>query len=206
MFQSRVLLPTILLALLLSACAGTAPRATQPEIRPAPVLLVTPLAGQKIILLPLTWIEIVGSVKGVPEAHQARLRWADSLIGNELERRGPEVSWIRGEELRRVASRAPGQINDPAKLGQAIFRTPSLKAAPDQFLINLRPLATMTSSRYVLVPAAVSLTSVQGEVSARATLLLIDVRSGSILWRSEPEALASSPGAALTALFPLILP
>lgn len=188
---------------LLAACAS----AQQPKPAPAPALLLSPLAGQPIPVLPASYLiadeavdtMLLGDLRG-------RLAWADSLIGDVLQGRGPEVTWVLPAELRRVARRAPGTVTDPDRMGQAVLRADGLKRIPDPLFSQLRSLAAMTNARQVMVPAAIRFAAVEGGIRAEVVLVLADARSGTLLWRSTPVAIAATPRAALSAAIAHILP
>lgn len=188
---------------LLAACAT----AQQSKPAPAPALLLSPLAGQPIPVLPATYLVADPEVEALlaPDL-RGRLAWADSLIGDALQGRGPEVSWVLPEELRRVARRAPGTVSDPDRMGQAILRADQFKRIPDPLFSQLRSLAAMTNARQVMVPAAIRFQRVEGGVRAEVVLVLADARSGALLWRSTPVAIAATPRAALSAAVAKILP
>ncbi len=188
---------------LFAACAT----AQQPKPSPAPALLLSPLAGQSIPVLPASYLIADEAVEAslAPDL-RGRLAWADSLIGDVLQGRGPEVAWVLPEELRRVARRAPGTVSDPDRMGQAILRSDGLKRVPDPLFSQLRSLAAMTNARQVMVPAAIRLSTVDGGVRADVVLVLVDARSSLLLWRSSPTAVGTTARAALSAAIAKILP
>lgn len=186
------------------ACAAPA---QEPKVAPAPALLLAPLAGQPIPVLPITYVVADSDVSPMlPAGLQARLAWADSLVGEVLVGRGPEVSWLLPDELRRIARRAPGTVSNPDRMGQALLRSDGLKRIPDPLFSQLRSLAAMSNARQVMVPAAVRFSRVAEGVRAEVVLVLADARSGSLLWRSTPFAIAATPDAALSAAMAKILP
>lgn len=202
----------LLSATLLTILAGTGrARAQQTGKRekpqPAPALLLAPLAGQPIAVLPVTFlVTSEPAIAGLPAAHAAQIAWADSIVADGLAARGPEATWVLPEELRRIARRAPGMVVEPDRMGESVMRYENLRRVPDPLLSNLRSMVAMTSGRYVLIPAAVRFTSGAGGVSVEAVLVLVDARNGSILWRSTPVATAATAGAALAATIAWILP
>ena len=139
------------------ACAQATKEAKEPKLAPAPALLLSPLAGQSIPVLPVTYLvaDSASSI-GLPADLHGRLRWADSLVGEVLQMRGPEVTWLLGEELRRIARRAPGTINDPDKMGQAMLRADGLKRIPDP-LFSAPPSSFSTGLSFVFVDSGGSL-------------------------------------------------
>lgn len=177
------------------------------EPKPAPALLLAPLAGQPIPVLPITYVVAdSGTSPMLPAGLRPRLAWADSLVGEVLLGRGPEVSWLLPEELRRIARRAPGTVSNPDRMGQALLRSDGLKRIPDPLFSQLRSLAAMSNARQVMVPAAVRFSRVAEGVRAEVVLVLADARSGALLWRSTPFAIAATPAEALGAAMAKILP
>ncbi|MGH7522973.1 MAG: hypothetical protein ACREK8_01575 [Gemmatimonadales bacterium] len=186
-------------------------RAQQPgkpaKPQPAPALLLAPLAGQPIAVLPVTFLVTSDpAVAGLPAGHAAQVAWADSIVADGLAARGPEATWTLPDELRRIARRAPGMVVEPDRMGQSVMRYENLRRVPDPLLSNLRSMVAMTSGRYVLIPAALRFTPGAGGVSVEVVLVLVDARNGSILWRSTPVATAATAGAALAATIAWILP
>src|SRR3954470_23823042 len=93
------------------ARAQTAPKPPKPL--PAPALLLAPIAGQPIPVLPVTYIVVDSGVPGLPATRLAQLAWADSVVFEALQARGPEATWMGTAELRRVAKRGAGVVADP---------------------------------------------------------------------------------------------
>jgi hypothetical protein len=196
------------------ACGGNpapgGPEAAEAqETLPPPVpLSVGALAGQSVPVLPNTYVtapQALGSDPTVsPRAHA--LAFADSVLGEFLEGRAPEVTWKLAPEVRRVAKRAPGMVGDPDRLGQAQLRYTEMSGVPDPLRSSLRSIAALTDARYVLVPAAVRYDGVEGQVRAELTLVLCDTRTGVIPWRTvargEGTTAAEAFGAALESIAP----
>ena len=137
----------------------------------------------------------------------AGLRTADTIIGNALTERGPEVQWILPPELRKIARRSPGMVGDPDQLGQAMMRNPKLQRLPDNFRQNIRGLVAVAGNRYVLIPAALGLSRADGGgVQADLSLVLADVRNGMVLWRTAATGRGDTPAAALRAAMAAVLP
>jgi hypothetical protein len=190
-----------------AACAPAVVATAQDQ--PAPSLAVSPLAGQRIPLLPVSYLVAEPAVDSLLASDRtARMAWADSILAQAFTSRGPEVVWVLPEELRRVAQRAPNLVSDPDRMGQALLRSTSIKRVPDPLRSYLRSLTAMTDSRFVMVPAAVRFTidSSTNDVRAETILVLTDSRNGAVLWRSNPVAVAATPEAALEATINHILP
>ena len=201
----RTPLVTIVLALLL-----TLPLAGQET--PQPPVPVQSLGGQDVAVLPITLVAIDPAFEGDSlfaryRDHRATLTWADSVIGGALTERAPEVKWVLPPRLRKLARRAPGLVDDPDEMGQAVLRSQRLKEVPDQLRASLRNLTALINGRIVFVPAALGFIKDQGgQVRAELSLVAADARSGRILWRSLPAAAGATPSAALAGALNLVLP
>lgn len=182
--------------------------AQEPEARPVAPLSVMPFTGQKVPVLPMTYLivpaELAGDSAVSPRARG--LAWADSAFGEFLQTRMPEVTWVLPAELRRVARRAPGMVGDPDKLGQASLRNPRLGTVPDPLRSSLRSLAAITDSRYVLVPTSVTFDGAPGTVRADASFVLADARTGAVVWRAVPRGEGPTAAAAYEAAVLQIAP
>ena len=187
-------------------CAKAQTAAPPPKPLPAPALMLTPLVGQPIVVLPASFVVTDGNVAGIPAGRAAQLAWVDSLVGEALQTRGPEAKWMLPAEVRRVARRAPGMVTDPDQMGQAAMRFEGLKKVPDPLFANIRSLVAMTGSRFVMIPAAIRFSAVPEGVRVEATYVLTDGRNGLIPYRSSPVATAATAAAALTATIARILP
>ena len=198
--------PLVLTVLVAGGCAQAQSTPKPPKPLPAPGLLLAPLAGQPIPVLPVTYILSDSGVAGLPATRLGQLAWADSVLGEALLAHGPEASWVFPAELRRVARRGAGVVADPDKMTQSVMRYPNVTKVPDPLLSNLRALIAMTGSRFVMIPAMYRITQTPEGVKVEATLVLVDARSGGIPWRSNPVATAATAGAALAATIARILP
>ncbi|MES1259118.1 MAG: hypothetical protein ABUL71_00890 [Gemmatimonadota bacterium] len=196
---------------LLTTCVAAGPASAQGTPKgqkplPAPALLLAPLSGQPIPVLPLTYIVSDSGIAGLPAARVAQLAWVDSVLAEVLQARGPEATWVFPPELRRVAKRGAGVVGNPDRMTQAVMRFSNVTKVPDPLLSNLRGLIAMTNSRYVMIPAMFRITRSPEGVKVEATLVLVDARSGAIPWRSSPVATAPTAAAALAATIAHILP
>ena len=226
---------------LVLACArgpggeAPAPAAAQDPV-PTRQLGLTAFAGQAIPVLPLTLVApdpalADDSVYADWRDRTTALRTADTIIGEALMERGPEVQWILPPELRKIARRSPGMVGDPDQLGQAVMRNPKLERLPDNFRQNIRGLVAVAGNRYVLIPAALGFTRAPAAPSASSapaapstssaaavpavpavpvradlSLVLADVRNGVVLWRSAASGTGDTPRAALRAAMAAVLP
>lgn len=199
--------------LLLSACGGSASqtgsgREPKPEVE-ARSLYTTPLSGQTISVLPLTMVVVSDSLRreDLLSTRERTLPWVDSLLAQTLENRAPEVKWVLPPELRRIARRAPGIAPDPDRMGQAIMRAPKLEILPDPLRAYARDLVALAGGRMVLIPAMVAFDQPDpGTVRARLAIVLADVRTAKVIWRTLAPGTGSTPATALEAALGTVLP
>jgi hypothetical protein len=207
----------LLLTLAFPACAKaqqeTQPAATQPVLPPVKVLPAQALAGKLVGVLPLTLLVADPTLQSdsiVYREYRDRrtgLHRADSLVGDALLGRAPEVHWILPPALRKMARRAAGFVPDPDDMGQAILRAPKLENIPDPLRSNLRSLLAIADGRLALVPAALGFgPEPDGQIRAELTLVLADARTGKVMWRSLALGRGKTPDQALTAALAAVLP
>lgn len=181
--------------------------------RRADAVPVVTLAGQTVVVLPITMVTADSALKHdtlYAKYHDRSwtLAWADSMVGAALAERAPEVQWVLPAELRHLARRSPGIIKDPNTYGQAIVRSSRYKELPEPLRANLRNLIALAGGRIALVPAALTLGRGVSGVAIRATLSLVlaDGRSGKVLWRAAVSGQGATPDAALEAALATALP
>jgi hypothetical protein len=199
------------------ACGGKAPATSpaptdRPPTEPVKPFATVVFAGEPIAVLPFTLMLAADTLGRVPPLNDRplMLAWGDSLLGEQLNARGPEVRWILPPELRKVARRAPSVAPDPDRMGQSILRAKQVENLPDPLRGQLRTLVALTGGRYVLVPAALTfLSEPTGVVRAELSLVLADTRTGKVVWRTLAWAHGVTPAEALvlalTSVFPAAL-
>jgi hypothetical protein len=199
----------LLLALLTvaPACAQKQKAAKPPE--PSPALATDGLAGQPVIVMPLTKLEQDARIPGATglEARTRTLRWVDSLLGDLLQERAPEVNWVLGPALRRTAERAGGIIPSPDQMGQSVMRS-AYKDVPDPLRSYLRQLVAMVGGgRFALIPAALYATAGPGDsLTVQLSAVLTDGRLGKVLWRTLAVGRGATMAEAFRAAFDNIIP
>ncbi len=199
-----------------AACGGHSGTLTPAPTAPLPT---AGIAAQQVSVLPLTLIALDDSLRWQAPLGERRaaLAKSDSVIGALLKARAPEVNWILPDELRRAARRAPGVAPDPDRMGTAILMhgggVPEL--VPDPLRNELRTLAALAGAgggRYALVPAGLILRRSGGAVAAKTagaagpsgagtaelTVVIVDVRTGRIGFRTVARGEGDDPWTALT--------
>jgi hypothetical protein len=170
------------------------------------------LTGQSIAIMPITMVAadpalLSDSAYAPWRDRRTALSTADSMIGDAFLNRAPEVKWVLPPDLRKIARRSPGIVDDPDLMGQAVLRSTKLKQVPDPLRGSLRNLMALVGGRTVLVPASIGFgRQADGKVQADLTLVLADVRNGRVLWRSVPVGTGHTPREALDAALAAALP
>jgi hypothetical protein len=212
----------LLLSLAAPGCAGAqrdpfatgttppAPTATTPA--PVSILPTARIGGQTVAILPITLVvaDPVLQSDSVYAAYTDRreaLARADSLVGEGIVGRAPEVNWVPPRELRKIARRSAGYLADPDQMGQAVLRGPKILVIPDPLRSSLRSLMAVAGGRLALVPAAVGFgPEPDGRIRADLSLVLADARTGKVVWRSLAYGHGKSPDEALNAAIAAVLP
>ena len=175
-------------------------------------LAVAPLAGQAVSVLPITMVLADSAAEadssyGPWRDRRSALARADSLIGETLTGRGPEVHWVLPPELRKMARRAPGMLTDPDQMGQAMMRAPQLNRLPDPLRSARRTRVAIAGGRMVFSPAALGFgRDAAGSTHATLSLVLADARNGNVVWRSLAAGAGTTPDAALEQALRTIVP
>ena len=212
-----------LVAATLIGCHGKAhveqPTATAP-------LPTAGIAAQQVGITPLTLIVAEDSLhwQALLGERRAALAKSDSVIGTLLTTRAPEVTWLLPDELRRAARRAPGIAPDPDQMGTAILLRGGGREeiVPDPLRHELRTLAALVGAgggRFVLVPAGLVFRRTGGPADGRTggaaarptarppdrpsataelTVVMVDVRTGRVGFRTVARGEGDDPWTALT--------
>ena len=198
---------------LLSLMASVAvPKSGSAQKRPVTQpLVVNAVAGQGVAVVPVNMLIVAPEVAPgtFTLAKPALLRWADSMLLDGATSRAPEVKWIPPQELRRIFKRSGGLMPDPDQMGQSIMRSWGISSVPDPLRSNLRRLlAVAGGSRYAMIPASVVFKADSaGALSVDVAVLLADIRSGKVVWRSVAKGSGGTPeqvlGKAVATIFPV---
>jgi hypothetical protein len=201
----------VVAAVTLAGCGG---RQHPQEPEPTAPLPTAGIAAQQVGVLPLTLVAAEDSLhwEAVLGERRAALAKSDSIIGTLLKARAPEVTWVLPDELRRVARRAPGIAPTPDQMGTAILFHPTKQRpemVPDPLRTELRTLAALVGGgRYALVPAGLTYKRATAPGSgpglphavatAELTVVLVDVRTGRVGFRTVARGEGDDPWTALT--------
>jgi hypothetical protein len=167
------------------------------------------MAGQDVTVYPLTLLSAEGTLAWQERIgpRRAALDRADSIIGSLLEERSPEVKWVLPPALRRAAARAPGMLGDPDRMSTSLLRSSELRQIPDPLRSQMRNLTGVAGGRYALIPASLLFyRTPEGLGRAELTLVIADVRTGVIEWRTMAHAVGDDPWTALRDAFKTLTP
>jgi len=200
---------TFALVLGLVALVGNSPALGQK--RPVTQALATVgIAGQGVAIVPVNLLVIESSVEpGLFSADRSTtLRLIDSVLVGDAAARAPDVNWISADELRRVARRTGGLMGNPDQMGQSVMRAWSMATVPDPLRSNLRKLLAAAGGwRYALIPASATFQSDSlGALEVRMAVVLADVRTGRVVWRSLARGTGETPAEALKSAVATIFP
>lgn len=209
---NKYLVRFVWIACIAAGCGRKQASNATPALPPTTPLPVTGLSGQQVILLPLTLVAAEDSLhwEGMLADRRVTLTRADSVMGALLQARAPEVTWVLPGEVRRVARRAPGLVTDPDQLGTAVLRAQKLTIVPDPLRGQVRTLAALAGGgRYVLIPVALIYRRARASGGgprpaaaptgvAEVALVLADIRTGSIAWRTIATGEGDDPWITLT--------
>ena len=201
---------------LASAALAACPHKSEtPTPEPTAPLPTAGIAAQQVGVLPLTLVAAEDSLHWEALLGERRvvLAKSDSIIGTLLTTRAPEVTWVLPAELRRAARRAPGIAPAPDQMGTAILFRPTKQQpeqVPDPLRSELRTLAALVGGgRYALIPAGLTFRRTLRPADGRAesqhptataelTVVLADVRTGRVGFRTVARGDGDDPWSALT--------
>lgn len=181
-----------------AGCGGRSEPAE--SVVPASPLPTAGLAGQKVTVYPITLVTAARDLEWQDElgSRLQTLRRVDSVIAVALTERSPEVEWVLPDALRRAAERAPGLLTSPDRMSTAFLRHRGTSKIPDPLRSQMRSLTGVAGGRYALIPASLFYSRApDGNGQAEITLVLADVRMGTIGWRTVARGEAEGPWVAL---------
>jgi hypothetical protein len=181
----------------LTGCGGSHRPQEAPAPAPTTPLPTAGLAGQKVVVYPLILVAADERLRwdSVLTPRRSALDHADSMLAETLTGRSPEVIWVLPPALRQIARRNLPVTTSPDQTPISLLRSPGLKQLPDPLWSQMRNLVAVAGERYALVPASLIFVPAPGGKGGRAelTLVLADVRSGAIAWRTVANAVAGDP-------------
>lgn len=194
---------------LATAGCGSSHQPAVPVPAPTAPLPTAGIAGQQVTVYPLTLMsadERLGWDTALTP-HVEALHRADSIMGAMLTERSPEVQWVLPAALRHAAAQAPGLLTDPDQMATSILRASNLTVIPDPLRSQMRNLTGVAGGRYALVPTVLVFEAApDGRGRAQLDLVLADVRTGMIGWRTIASGEGDDPWSALRAAFKKLTP
>jgi len=193
---------------LVTGCVGHKTQTPTPEVTvPFPA---GTLAGRDVGILPFTLVLADDSLHWDAQLadRPKALAASDSILLGFLTSRVTEITWKSPARLWRSARGANDLPDDPHQLGVAILRRLAVGSyVPDPLRAQLRTLGAVAGGTYVLAPASlffkvdsVKPSAVSGQPrqgTAELTMVLVDVRLGTVSWRSVARGVGDDPWSAL---------
>lgn len=171
---TRRLAVAMLVLAAMAACGGAAP---PPE--PGVSRTIAPdLRGRRVLLLP---VQQNAGVRGDPDAE----------LAFTLTDRGREIDWVLPPEIDEALARAPAVQARARGLAVSIFMQAEVERVGDPLYGQLRRMGSLVEGEIVLLPVRASFEVNESRPGStprvRLTAVLIDVRTGRVLWRGVEE-------------------
>jgi hypothetical protein len=192
-------------ALAVVGCAKHSGGSATPEdpfnvIRPAP-LPVAALEGSSAFLLPVGVLLLGDTAAQNAQLVGRRYELVDSAaaaLDTTLRREVRSVRWLGLAEQRHALRLAPALGVEPERLDPSSLIGPKVEQMADPLWSDLRTLMAFMGARNAVAPAGVKLEYRGGAYTASYVLVLVDARTGKVLWRGRVDGPAApTPEAAL---------
>jgi len=203
-WQYRYSIATLIVLATLG-CAKRSGSSAAPEdpfsvIRPAP-LPVGALEGSSALLLPVGVLLLGDSAAQNADLVSRRYALVDSAaaaLDTTLRREVRSVRWQGLAEQRRALRMATALGVEPERLETSSLLGPKVEQIADPLWSDLRTLMAFMGARTAVAPAGVKLEYQGGSYTASYVLVMVDARTGKVLWRGRADGrAAATPGAAL---------
>lgn len=167
---------------------------------------VSALNGSNVLLLVVGGLSLGDSTGTLPDLELRRaalLLSANSSLDTAVRLNGRGVTWMGLEEQRHAARRNPTLGLDPDQFATSYLIGSTVDRIPDPLWGQVRSLGAITGARFAVVPAAVRIAGVAGSLTATYIVVVVDVRTGTVMFRaratgrpmaSAEAALASAAG------------
>lgn len=166
--------------LVVAACA----RATAPPAPGEARGYVPELRGQKVMVLPF-------------QLRNGGVGDADAELAFALQDRGPSVQWVLPAEIREALRASPALDAPLEGLPVEVFLRTEVDRLGDPVFGVLRRLGAVTGADVALLPVAAVLDPQGGDATrVRASVALMDVRTGRVLWYGVEASSGAESGAA----------
>ena len=194
--------PRVLLPAARSAAERAASAALKPR-RPSPSGADRALAGQSVAVMPLTLVVADPALSPTPSTLPTRTTARRSSGPTRSSARRspagrPRSLGAAARAPRRWRGAAPGIVDDPDQMGQAVLRSPKITTVPDPLRSSLRNLMAWPDGRRAWCPPrSVSGREADGQIRADLTLVVADTRTRQgALARAVPRRQRRRPRAA----------
>jgi hypothetical protein len=164
-------------------------------------LPVNSLNGSSVLLLVVGGLSLGDSTGTLPDLETRRaelLQAANATLDTAVRLNGRGVTWMGLEEQRRAARRNPTLGLEPDQFATSYLLGGTVDRVPDPLWGQLRSLGAITGARFAVVPAAVRIAGQPGALTASYVVVVADVRTGTVMFRSRAAGRPmASPEAAL---------
>ncbi|MEE9207266.1 MAG: hypothetical protein V3U67_02650 [Gemmatimonadota bacterium] len=194
----------LLVALLAWASCGLVPGAVSTAFGQAERIPLFP-AGRPVVVLPVQSVIPMESGRwpGGNSSLEETLRAFDSELGFAMAEHRGSAAWASPAAVERRVGRNPTVRVTPRRLAYQGLRAPIKGQIYEPLHSELRAVAALFDTRYVVLPLALSAPRFSEAGRVRPTLLvaLIDIRRSHVMWHGEIEGVPAEPeSAALLAL------
>lgn len=159
--------------------------------------LPTGLSGSPVMLFPIMGVAVAPDFNGTSDTTSRARAEADSVLFATLSRRLTTIFWVSAQSLR-DRSREHGLVQ-PDSLPMHTMSLQVMHRVSEPLLGQLRKLNDAVHGRFLMVPVRVTYRPGKKQYPARAELsvLLLELASGVIAWRSDVAGEAETAPAAL---------
>jgi hypothetical protein len=173
-------------------------------------LPVGALEGGSALLLPVGVLVLGDSaVRNADLVSQryALMDTAAAVLDTTLRRGSRSVRWLGLAEQQRALRMAPALGIEPERLETSSLLGRKVEQMADPLWSDVRTLMAFMGARNAVAPAGVKLEYRGGAYTASYVLVLVDARTGKVLWRGRSEGRAeATPRAALVSAAAAALP
>ncbi len=173
-------------------------------------LPVVALEGSSALLLPVGVFVLGDSAAGNADLASRRYALTDSAaaaLDAALRQGARGVRWLGLAEQRRALRLAPALGVEPERLETTPLIGPKVEVMTDPLWSDLRTLMAFLNTRIAVAPAGVEVQLRGGSFTASYVLVMVDARTGRVLWRGRTQGRpAATPEAALASAAAAAIP
>jgi hypothetical protein len=143
------------------------------------------LPGAPVMLLPTIVLVADSGAVGASETGFAAKVRLDSAIATTFANLVTDTPWLGANEVRSRAEANPS-LPHPDSMPMHLLPLKAAETVPRPLMTQIGALAKIHPGRYILVPGRVTYKATRtGRARVEASLVMIDVKIGWVLWRSD---------------------